>query len=100
MIGLSSHMRPLLCLLLLSALMGAGAGKAKPEVIKKFRLVLHAPEQGGIYFTAWGNGDVIAGKDGSDGKPVVYLRRYMWGDGCEWVATETLTPVDAKHYKY
>ncbi len=93
-------MRPVLLLALLSVLMGADNGKRRPEIIKKFRLVLHAPEQGGIYFTAWGNGDVIAAKDGTDGKPVIYLRRYHWGDGCDWVATETLTPINAKTYKY
>ena len=93
-------MRHLVLLLLLGSLMGADAGKAKPEVIKKFRLELHAPDQGGLYFTAWADGDVIAAKDASDGKTVQYFRRYYWADRCEWVATETLQPIDAKTYAY
>jgi len=92
-------MRRLVVLALLTLVMGADLGKAPPE-LKKYRLVLHAPAQGGIYFSAWNDGDVIAATDGSDGKPVVYRRRYKWGDGCSWVATETLTPTRPKTFRY
>jgi hypothetical protein len=93
-------MRSLLMLALLSVLMGADAGKQRqPEVIKKFKLVLQADEVSGFFFTAWSNGDVISATDGSDGK-LVYKRRFKWGDGCEWVATEALTPIAPRKLKY
>lgn len=54
-----------------------------------------------MYFSAWADGqDVVADKDGSDNQTVTYRRRYVWFDRCVWEATETLTPVDAKHYEY
>ena len=82
--------------------MGADAGKDRspqPEVIKKFRLVLKPQDVGGFFFTAWSEGDVISTSDGSDGK-LVYKRRFRWGDGCEWVATETLKPIAPRKLAY
>jgi hypothetical protein len=93
-------MRRLWMLVLLSVLMGADAGKVKPELVRRFRLQLHVPDQGGIYFSAWDGNDVIRASDASDGKVVVYRRRYHWMDHCNWVATETLTPINARKYKY
>ena len=66
----------------------------------KFRLQLEVPSRAGIYFTAWGDGDVIADHDGSDGQVVTYRRHLIWHDTCEWVASEKLTPVAANKYKY
>jgi len=71
-----------------------------PEVHRRFRLDLHAPEQGGIYFSAWMAPDVITGHDGSDGETVTYRRRYVWSDGCRWEATESLVPTAADRYAY
>jgi hypothetical protein len=84
--------------------MGTGASEApfrQAEVKpKRFRLTLHASENRGIYFSAWGDGDVIADHDASDGKPVTYRRRYVWHDGCTWEAREQLTPRRANLYAY
>jgi len=96
-------MRTLLLLAVLSMLpmlMGADAGKDRPpETVKKFRLVLKPQDVGGFFFTAWSEGDVISTTDGSDGK-LVYKRRFKWGDGCEWVATEALRPIGPKQLAY
>lgn len=94
-------MRQLLLLGMVVALMGADAGKQRPSVEspKKFRLVLKADDVGGFFFTAWSEGDVISRSDGADGK-LVYFRRFKWGDGCEWVATEALKPIGPNKLKY
>jgi hypothetical protein len=67
---------------------------------RRFRLDLHVPPQGGIYFSAWGEAEVIASHDGSDSATVTYRRRYYWFDGCQWEATETLVPTRARRYRY
>jgi len=72
----------------------------RSEPARRFRLELHVPPQGGIYFSAWGDPEVIADHDGSDGATVRYRRRYYWYDGCEWEATETLVPAAAARYRY
>jgi hypothetical protein len=94
-----SLMRKLLLLGLLAALMGADAGKQRPPEVPKFRLVLKADDVGGFFFTAWSAGDVISKSNGADGK-LVYFRRFKWGDGCEWVATEALKPIGPNKLKY
>jgi hypothetical protein len=70
------------------------------EPTKKFRLELHVPEQGGIYFSAWDGNPVIADHDASDGRTVIYRRRFVWGDGCTWEAAETLVPKARDRYTY
>ncbi len=93
-------MRTLLLLGMLAALMGADAGKRRPvEGPKKFKLVLKADDVGGFFFTAWSEGDVISSSTGADGK-LTYFRRFKWGDGCEWVATEALKPIGPNKLKY
>jgi hypothetical protein len=77
-----------------------GTQRPSPELRKKFRLDLHEEERGGIFFSAWGDEDVITDHDGSDGKVVKYKRRYIWFDGCTWEATETLKPTAADRYHY
>lgn len=72
----------------------------QPEPGRRFRLDLHVPPQGGIYFSAWGDPEVIADHDGSDNVTVRYRRRYYWFDGCQWEATETLVPTAARRYRY
>ena len=71
-----------------------------PEGGPRFRLELHVPAQGGIYFSAWAAPEVISDHDGSDQAIVTYRRRYVWTDGCRWEATETLVPTDADRYEY
>lgn len=72
----------------------------RPESGPRFRLDLHVPPQGGIYFSAWADPEVISDHDGSDGATVQYRRRYLWSDGCRWEATETLVPTAANRYEY
>ncbi|HEY1817529.1 MAG TPA: hypothetical protein VGG74_34555 [Kofleriaceae bacterium] len=67
---------------------------------KKFRLDLHVPDQGGIYFSAWDGDPVISDHDASDGRTVTYRRRYVWDDRCTWEATETLVPKARDRYDY
>lgn len=95
------RMRPLLLLALVATLMGADAGKQRPgpEVVKKYRLVLAPDGTSGFFFTAWSDGDVISTSDGKDGK-LTYFRRFRWGDGCEWVATEALRPIGPNKLAY
>ncbi len=94
------QMRTLLLLGMLAALMGADAGKQRPvEGPKKFKLVLKAEDVGGLFFTAWSEGDVISSSNGADGK-LTYFRRFKWADGCEWVATEALKPIGRHKLKY
>jgi hypothetical protein len=90
-------------LLFLALLAGFNTQPRAPskEDVKRFRLELHLEaEEGGVYFTAWVDGDVIAAKDGSDGKPVTYRRKFYWSDGCRWEATERLVPTAANRYTY
>ena len=94
-------MRPFLFLLLIPLLTGADTRPPRPrQEVPRYRLEIHVPEQAGIYFTAWADGDAIADHDGSDNKVVVYHRYFVWYDGCVWTSTETLTPVAADQYKY
>lgn len=67
---------------------------------QRFRLDLHVPAQGGIYFSAWADPEVITDHDGADRATVRYRRRYAWYDGCRWEATETLVPTAANRYEY
>jgi hypothetical protein len=83
-----SGMRPpLLAFLVVPLLLGAAAHFREPPRAEagRFHLKLHAPAQGGIYFTAWADDqDVVSDKDGSDHQVVTYRRRYIWLDGCTW----------------
>ncbi len=93
-------MRPLLLALLVPLLLGAESGRPRPPEIKRFHLKRHAPQQSGIYFTAWADGDVVTDRDGSDGQTVVYRRRFVWYDGCTWESSETLKPTAKDRYDY
>jgi hypothetical protein len=92
--------RSALIALALPLLAGSTIDRPRPETTEKFQLELHVPDQGGIYFSAWDGKPVIAGHDASDGKTVTYQRRYVWGDGCTWEATETLVPQTRDRYAY
>lgn len=93
-------MRPLLLVLLLPLLLGAERERPRMPELGRLHLKLHAPKQAGLYFTAWAEGDVVTDHDGSDGKTVIYRRRFVWYDGCTWEATETLTPTAKDRYAY
>ena len=95
-------MRTAWILAALPLLAGSTIQRPDPEPpSKKFRLDLHVPDQGGIYFSAWtGDEPVITDHDASDGKTVTYRRRYVWGDGCTWEAAETLVPAARDRYTY
>ena len=65
------------------------------------RLALHAPvAPEAIYLTAWSMGDVYITRDDADPTPIVFETRAVLADGCEWLGTETLTPVDDDTYRY
>ncbi len=88
----------LLCLPLLAGSVDTSRLKEQP---KHFLLVLHLEhEQPGVYFSAWNDGDVIADHDASDGKPVTYVRKFYWWDGCTWEARDVLKPVGSDKYTY
>jgi hypothetical protein len=89
-------------LLVLLPLLAGSSEINRPNLTeqKRFRLELHVPDQSGIYFTAWGDGDVITDHDASDKRVVTYERRLIWYDDCEWVATEKLTPTAPDRYDY
>jgi len=85
----------------LPLLAGSTIARPTPEPPKKhFRLELHVPDQGGIYFSAWDGDPVITDHDAGDGQTVTYRRRYVWDDGCTWEATETLVPKTRERYDY
>ena len=94
-------MRRLLPLFVLPLLLAAETSpKRPPNDIKRYRLELTVPRQAGIYFSAWAEGDAITDRDGSDGKTVVYKRKFIWYDGCTWEATETIIPTAPDKYDY
>jgi len=93
-------MRRLFLLPLLPLLLASSNEGAPRKAEHKFRYELTVPSQSGIYFSAWGDGDVIANHDGSDGQTYIYRRRLYWYDGCEWETTETLVPTAADKYDY
>jgi hypothetical protein len=66
-----------------------------------YRLVLHTTEEpGAFYLSAWTEGEVLSGHDASDGKSVTYTRRGDEHDGCSWLGTEKLTPINNHVYAY
>jgi len=93
-------MRALLLVLLLPLLLGVEGGERPKLELGRFHLKRHVPDQAGIYFTAWSEGDVVTDHDASDGKTVVYRRRLVWYDDCTWEASETLTPIAKDRYDY
>jgi hypothetical protein len=64
------------------------------------RMVLHAPSApNSLYLTAWRHGDVPVPFDGNELVPLKYTTRALI-EGCRWLATETLVPVEAGRYSY
>ena len=65
------------------------------------RLSLHAPSlPTALYLTAWEQGDVLIRRDDSSLGAMRFTTRASLNDGCEWLATETLVPIDARTYSY
>lgn len=67
------------------------------------RLALHAEElPNAIYLTAWSSGDVMFTFPDSKLHPITFYNRASIHDGCRWLGTETLTPIDSTtfHYDY
>lgn len=93
-------MRWLLVLSALPLLAGAESHPGRQREIKRYRLEVHVPDQAGIYFSAWAEGDAIADHDGSDGQTVTYRRRFVWYDGCTWESRETIKPTAPRRYDY
>ena len=70
------------------------------QPVEMHRLVLDAPvEPHAIYLTAWEDGDVMMPLDTSDLHTITFTTQAMIA-GCHWQATETLDPIDAKHFAY
>jgi hypothetical protein len=64
------------------------------------RMVLHAiSEPHSLYLTAWRNGDVVVPFEGDELLPLKYKTRALI-EGCRWLATETLTPLEPARYSY
>jgi hypothetical protein len=70
----------------------------------RVRLTLEAPppeHQGTLYISAFSDGgDVTITTDYDDLVPLRIETRAYLNDGCRWLGTETLTPMDATHYAY
>jgi hypothetical protein len=70
------------------------------------RLVLHTTARPhAIYFSAWGDGDGHAGVvhvnlADSGLRPITFNTKASVSDGCRWLGTETLVPIDAHTYSY
>ena len=70
------------------------------------RLALHTTARPhAIYFSAWGDGDGHAGIvhiKRTDGAlhPIRFTTRASVSDGCRWLGTETLLPIDNRTYSY
>jgi len=65
------------------------------------RLVLHAVEEpNAIYLSAWDEGDVKVTFDAAELHPLTFEMRASVYDGCRWLGTETLVPIDDRSYAY
>src|ERR1700674_3963655 len=64
------------------------------------RLLLHAPlEAGAAYLSAWLDGEVRIAI-GDELRPITFTMRAEVSDGCRWLGTETLIPIDARTFRY
>jgi hypothetical protein len=74
---------------------------ARHEPQKMHRLVLDAPvDPYAIYLTAWEDGDVWMPIDPSLHQTITFTTRATISDGCRWMGTEVLEPLDNMHYAY
>lgn len=64
------------------------------------RLVLHTVwKPGAIYLSWWREGDVAVALEPGPLQPMTFAAS-AWIDGCKWRATESLEPIDTRHYAY
>jgi hypothetical protein len=68
------------------------------------RLTLEAPppaHAGTIYLSVFSDGrDVTIATDYDELVPIRFETRAWVSDGCHWLGSETLTPIDRTHYAY
>jgi len=65
------------------------------------RLVLHAHERpNAIYLSAWRDGDLRVTFEDGQLRPITFHVRATLADGCRWMGTETLVPIDARTFAY
>lgn len=84
--------------LLLALTLSARSRAATPH--HDARLVLHTVwTPGNVYLSWWNDGNVRVELEPGALPPMVFTAR-AWIDGCHWKATETLDPIDARHYAY
>jgi len=82
---------------LLLALSAARAATPQPTR----RLVLHAVDvPGDVYLSAWRHGDLRVAAHRGPLAPRTFHTRGWGGDGCRWLGTETLEPIDGRSYLY
>lgn len=68
---------------------------------KMHRLTLDAPVAPyAIYLTAWDEGDVWMPVDPSMHQTITFTTRATISDGCRWMGTEVLEPLDDTHFAY
>jgi hypothetical protein len=78
-----------------------GAGAYARRTGHRVHLVLDtAWKKNTLYLSAWADGnDVEIAVDG-ELRPFTITERAWINDGCRWQGTETLVPVDDRHYRY
>jgi hypothetical protein len=89
--------------LVAALVLGVGvAAHARHSTPDRHRLSLHTNwDCDAIYLSSWTQGeDLKMSLSDSELKPLVLENRaWMW-DGCKWLGTETLVPIDGHRYRY
>jgi hypothetical protein len=68
---------------------------------REVRLVLHAVSvPGDVYLSWWHDGDVRVELEPGELPAMIFTVRAWVDDGCHWKGTETLDPIDPRHYAY
>jgi hypothetical protein len=68
---------------------------------RQVRLVLDAvSEPDAVYLSWWRDGDVRVELEPGALPGMMFTCRAWVDDGCQWKGTETLEPIDARHYAY
>lgn len=78
--------------------LGVAARLTAPET---HRLVLHAPaERGAVYLSAFDDDGEVEVEGALPRGPFMFEIQARGGDGCRWLAVETLEPIDGRTYAY
>ncbi len=84
-----------------SLLLALTAAQVRAKSHHTRRLVLHAVAQPyTVYISAWRHGDLRISLDDKERTPLTFHTRARVNDGCRWMGTETLEPIDAGRYWY